>query len=150
MARMHTKKGGRSKSRKPRNTTAKMWVQQNEQEIVDIIEKLAKEGKREAEIGLILRDQHGVPTTKTILGKKLGHILKEKNLQAQYPSDLLDLIRKAVRMRQHLGINNKDVHNRVRLVRVESKIKRLVKYYRGGRLPQDWKYEPEKAALIVK
>ena len=150
MARMHTKKRGRSKSKKPRNSNAKMWVAQSEAEITDLIEKLAREGKREAEIGLILRDTHGIPGAKSVLGRKLGAVLAEKKLTPQYPSDLIDLIRTAVGMRQHLEANKKDLHNKLRLTRVESKIKRLVKYYRGNKLPEGWKYEPEKAALLVK
>ena len=32
----------------------------------------------------------------------------------------------------------------------ESKIKRLIKYYKkSGRLPEDWKYEPEKIKLYI-
>jgi small subunit ribosomal protein S15 len=34
---------------------------------------------------------------------------------------------------------------------MESRIRRLVKYYvREGVLPQGWRYEPKKAALLVK
>ncbi|MCL5011319.1 MAG: 30S ribosomal protein S15, partial [Candidatus Marsarchaeota archaeon] len=62
----------------------------------------------------------------------------------------VQLIKRAVRLRNHLKNNKKDLSNTNSLKRVESKILRSVKYYRGRKLPSDWKYEPEKAALLVK
>ena len=53
-------------------------------------------------------------------------------------------------VRKHLKENKRDKSNAIKLSHVESKIKRLVVYYRGKKLPKDWKYEPEKAALLVK
>ncbi len=150
MARMHTRKRGKSKSHKPSRSTAQMWVNLSREEIEVIVQQLAKEGKREAEIGLILRDQHGIPSIKAITGRTVSQILKDKGLEAEYPADLLDLIKKAVRMRKHMAENKKDKLNKKQLVHVESKIKRLVNYYKGKRLPANWKYDPEKAVLLVK
>ncbi|HLC48094.1 MAG TPA: 30S ribosomal protein S15 [Candidatus Norongarragalinales archaeon] len=150
MARMHTRRRGRSKSHRPVRSTAQMWVTVSKDEIEAIVEKLAREGRKEAEIGLILRDQHGVPSIKMIAGKTISQLLKEKGMQPKYPSDLIDLIRKAVRMRKHMGNNKKDKLNSKQLVHVEAKIKRLANYYRGKKLPKDWKYDPAQAALLVK
>ncbi len=147
---MHTKRRGKSKSHKPAKTTAPLWVTMPKEEIVALVVKLSKEGRKEAEIGLMLRDEYGIPSVKVIVGKTVSQILKAEGLQGAYPSDLLDLINRAVAMRKHIALNKKDVHNKTRLLRVESKIKRLVKYYRGKRLPQQWKYDPETAALLVK
>ncbi|MFH0835143.1 MAG: 30S ribosomal protein S15, partial [Candidatus Micrarchaeota archaeon] len=83
-------------------------------------------------------------------GKSITQLLVENKAAKEYPTDLIDLIRKAVRLRKHIGQNKRDTHNRVRLSRTESKIKRLVRYYRGKKLPKNWTYEPEKAALLVK
>ena len=52
-------------------------------------------------------------------------------------------------MRGHLKTNNRDISNKSKSYTL-SKIKRLVKYYRGKKLSKDWKYEPEKAELLVK
>ena len=150
MARMHSKKKGKSKSHKPIKNSAVVWVPIQKEEIGQIIATLAKEGKNESEIGLILRDQHAVPSTKMILGRTISQILKEKGLTPKYPSDMVDLIKKAVKMRKHLAENKKDKLNTKKLSDVESKIKRLVKYYRGKKLPKNWKYDPEQAALLVK
>lgn len=150
MARMHTRRRGRSASRKPSRSTASLWVQHSKEEIVALVESLAKSGRTEAEIGLILRDQHGVPSVRTITGKTVSQILAEKGLAPKYPSDLIYLIRRAVRMRKHVSSAKKDNANRTKLAHVESKIRRLAKYYRGNKLPADWSYDPETAALLVK
>ena len=51
----------------------------------------------------------------------------------------------------NLEKNHNDTHNKVRLIRTESKIWRLTKYYkRRGVLPADWAYDPKTAALLVK
>jgi small subunit ribosomal protein S15 len=85
-----------------------------------------------------------------ITGKKVGKILEERNAAPKYPSTLIDLIRKAVSLRKHLEVNSRDKQNKKKLTDVESKIKRLVRYYRGNKLPADWKYSHEEAALLVK
>ncbi len=150
MARMHTRRRGKSASHKPGRSTASLWVQQSKDDIVALVESLAKSGRTEPEIGLILRDKYGVPNVKTIVGKTVSRILAEKNLSPKYPSDVVYLIKRAVRMRKHLSAAKKDVINKSKLVHVESKIRRLVKYYRGNKLPADWAYDPETAALLVK
>ncbi len=149
MARLHTRKKGRSASRKP-IVKSIGWVRSSKEEVVALIEKLAKEGRTEAQIGLSLRDEHGVPSVKAIVGKTVSQVLAEKKLSPKYPSDLIDLIRKAVFVRKHLEANPRDKQNRKKLNDIESKIKRLVRYYRGRKLPQDWKYSSEEAALLVK
>lgn len=147
---MHTRKKGKSASHKPFGKTSYAWVQADKTAVLKVVEKLSKEGKSEADIGRILRDEYGVPSVKVLFGSKLGRLLKENNLQKQYPSDLMSLIRKAVRLSRHSGQNKRDYANRIKLGHIESKIKRLVYYYRGSRLPAGWKYDRDEAALLVK
>jgi len=102
-------------------------------------------------MGLVLRDQYAIPDAKRVLGGiSITRFLKEKNLLPAFPQDLLDLIKKAVLVRKHLQANRQDKHNLTRLHNIESKINRLVRYYRGKRIPGNWKYVPEEAALLVK
>jgi small subunit ribosomal protein S15 len=150
MARLHSRKKGRSSSSKPVDGNAASLVTASQDELKQVIAKLLKEGKTEAQIGLVLRDEYGVPDAKTVFGKKLVAVIEELGLAKEYPSDLIDLIRKAIALRSHLEQNPRDQHNKTKLAHVESKIKRLVKYYRGKKLPKNWKYEPESAALLVK
>ena len=42
---------------------------------------------------------------------------------------------KALGLRKHLGDNKKDLHNKRQLNLTESKIRRLVRYYRGTKKP---------------
>ena len=51
---------------------------------------------------------------------------------------------------KHLEKNKKDMVAKRGIQLTSSKIHRLAKYYkRKGILPQDWKYDREKAKLIV-
>lgn len=151
MARMHTRKGGKSKSKKPIVASAPGWVEHSKEEIVDMIVKLAKEGHTTTEIGSTLKNKYGVPNVKLICGKRVAEIIEEKGIKIKYPDDLLALIKKAVNLRIHLKKNSKDVHNNTSLTRVESKIKRLVGYYKkANKLPEGWFYSPDDAALLVK
>ena len=101
-------------------------------------------------IGTILRDQFGIPDVKVITGKKISKIMKEHGLYPSYPEDLLNLLRKAVHLRRHLEVHKKDKHSMRGLQLLESKIRRLAKYYvKTGVLPEGWKYDPEEAKLIV-
>ena len=101
-------------------------------------------------IGIILRDQCGIPLAKPILGKKITKVLEEKGLAPEIPEDLQALIRRALRIRRHLETHRKDLHSRRGLQLIESKIHRLAKYYRRvGKLPPDWKYDPKRAELLA-
>lgn len=151
MARLHSKKRGKSGSKKPAVKVVPSWVEYSAHEVEDLVEKMGREGKTTTEIGMILRDIYGIPSVQSICGKTVLQILKEAGIKQDYPEDLLNLIKRAVRMRKHLLTNRADKHNRTKLIHVESKIGRLVKYYtKTKRLPADWKYDPESAALLVK
>ena len=151
MARLYSKKKGKSGTKKPKAKGNPEWVDADPEEIKALILKLSKEGIPSAKIGLTLRDMYGVPSVRALIGMTVGQLLKKEGAETEYPEDLLNLIKKAVRMREHLKGTNKDIRNKVKLGHVESKINRLVKYYaKKGRIPEKWKYEPEKAALLVR
>lgn len=151
MARMHSRKKGRSGSKKPSVKVVPEWVELSSQDVEALVVKMHKEGVQAALIGQRLRDQYGVPSIESITGKSIKKILAAQNLTPAYPDDLINLIKKAVNMRKHLGKHKGDVRNATKLIHLESKIKRLVKYYRAaGVLPKTWKYEPEQAALLVR
>ncbi len=127
------------------------WVTYSDEEIEEMILKFNREGKSTSEIGIILRDQYGIPSTKTVLGAKITEILKDNGTEFEYPEDLLNLIKRAVNIREHLEENPKDLHSKRGLMIIESKIRRLVKYYtRNNVLPEGWRYDPKTAALLVK
>jgi small subunit ribosomal protein S15 len=151
MAKLHSKKHGKSGSKRPVTKIAPQWVEYSAHEIEDLIVKLAKEGNDATTVGRLLRDQYGIPRVSVITNKKISKIFEENQIKVQYPDDLIALINKAVRMIKHMEKNGTDLHNKTKLIHVESKIKRLVKYYIAkGKLPHDWKYDRKRAALIVK
>jgi small subunit ribosomal protein S15 len=150
MARMHSKRHGKAKSRKPTYENATKETVDRAQ-IEALIVDYAKKGMQPAMIGQVLKQSHNVPYIKHMLGRSLGEILEEKGLGGQMPPDLMDLMRKAVNINSHLGSNKHDTYNRTRMKRIESKIWRLTKYYiRMGRLPSGWRYDPKQAELIIK
>jgi len=141
---------GQSHSTRPARPTVPTWLVFTPEEIEVLIVELANKGYGPSMIGIILRDQYGVPLVKPILGKKLTKVLEEHGAAPEIPEDLMVLIRKAVNLRRHLDEHPKDLHAKKGLLDLESKIRRLVKYYkRVGKLPKDWEYSPERAKLLV-
>jgi ribosomal protein S15P/S13E len=112
---------------------------------------LAKAGNSPSMIGLVLRDQYGVPLVKVVTGKPVSRILRDSSLQRKVPEDLRSLISKAAVMKRHLEANKTDFVTKRRLQLVESKIHRLSRYYRRKRvLPMDWKYSVDQAAVLLR
>jgi small subunit ribosomal protein S15 len=150
MARMHTRRKGSSKSRPPFREAPPEWCDVSKEELEKHVLRLYESGLPTCQIGLNLRDQYGVPSAKLILGKKITQYLKENATMSDIPEDMANLMRKAIRMRKHLNNNNHDVHNKRWLQLTENKIRRLAKYYRGtGKLPEDWRYDPKTAEMII-
>lgn len=142
---MHRRRRGKSGSKKPLPREKPKFLTYNEGEIEELIVKLRKEEKSPSKIGLILRDSYGIPSVKDVVGKKIGYFLEKNNLKLEFPEDLENLMKKAMNLRGHLEKNKKDVHNTRNLKLIESKIRRLVKYYkREGKLSASWRYEPKK------
>ncbi len=116
-----------------------------------LVVKLAEEGHPPSMIGILLRDLYGVGSVKKATGKSLTQILEEKGLARPLPEDLANLIRRALRMQRHLEKNRKDKVTRRSLEITEQRIRKLAQYYvRKGKLPKGWKYEREKAALLLR
>ena len=149
MARMHARTKGKSGSTRMLREKPPEWSSLNPRETESRILELAKTGKSTSEIGMVLRDQYAVPDVKVSTGKKIGKILEKNNMGSEIPEDLQNLIRTALKLRKHLETNHKDLKNKRNLQLTESKIRRLVKYYRADRrLPEDWKYSPAQAKLM--
>lgn len=143
---------GESHSTRPARAGSPKWLKldMSPSDIELLVVELAKKGYPPSVIGIILRDQFGIPLVKQVIGKKVEEILEKHGIKLVVPEDLYNLIKKAVNLRRHLEEHPKDYHSKRGLIEVESKIHRLVKYYkRVGKLPPDWKYDPEKAKLVI-
>ncbi len=150
MARMHARRRGKAQSKRPGRETAPDWQPIKMQEITETIVKLARDGNTGAKIGLILRDQYGVPDVRLATGKRMARILAENDVKPDIPEDLTNLMKTSVKLQSHLAEHRKDLHNKRGLQLIESKIRRLSKYYRTqGVLPANWKYSPATARLLV-
>tara|TARA_B100000959_G_C14889289_1_gene585957 strand:+ start:438 stop:893 length:456 start_codon:yes stop_codon:yes gene_type:complete len=151
MARMHSRKRGKSKSKRPYRTTIPEWVEIDKKEIEEIVINLSKKGASASKIGVVLRDQHGIPSTKLMTEKRISQILDENNMSPDLPEDLMNLISTSVALDRHRTNNPKDMTAKRGMQLVNSKINRLAKYYkREGRIPSDWKYNLENAKLLVR
>lgn len=151
MARMHTRRKGKSCSKRPMVTENPAWVPISATEIEDIIVKMAKDGNNSAKIGLVLRDQYGVPDVKLATGSTVTKIMEAKGVSPALPEDLSNLMRRAITLNVHLKNNRGDVANRRGLQMIEAKIRRLERYYKdNGVLPKDWKYSLNTVELMLK
>ncbi len=120
-------------------------------DIEELVVKLAKEGVPPSKIGLVLRDQHAVSSVEKVTGKSMGQILDAHGLKPEIPEDLLNKIKKAVLLYSHLDRNPMDFGTKRALEMVEAEINKLAKYYkRKGILPSDWRYNRERAAILVR
>jgi small subunit ribosomal protein S15 len=126
------------------------WVQQSPEEIKELVVKLAGEGMSMAKIGLVLRDQYAVPNVHLAVGMSIRDILAEKNIKFELPEDLQALMKRAVELNGHIKVHKKDLHSLRGQQLIESKIRRLAKYYkREGVIPESWQYSLDTASLQV-
>jgi len=150
MARLHSRKKGKSGSTRPPRLERPAWVERSAEEVENLVVKLARKGFSKSMIGIILRDSYGIPLVKVVSGKKISEILEAKEIESTLPEDLLNLVKKALNIRKHMETNHKDLQGKKGLQRTESKIFRLIKYYkRKSVLPIDFKYKPEQIRTIV-
>jgi len=133
---------GKSRSIRPVSKRPPVWCKYRPEEVEALVIRLAKEGHPPSRIGVLLRDQHGIPLAKPITGKSITQILKDAGVAPSLPEDFENLLKTAAGLRAHLEKNTKDLHNKRALQLVEAKIYKLMKYYkREGLLASDWKYE---------
>lgn len=119
-------------------------------EIEGIILKHAKEGMQSAQIGLVLRDQYGIPSVR-MSKLKIADVMRKNKAYPELPEDMVNLIKKAAGLEVHLSKNKRDYTSKRGLEITESKIRRLAKYYKGrGLMPVDWKWNLSRAKLLVK
>ncbi|MEM5815212.1 MAG: 30S ribosomal protein S15 [Candidatus Aenigmatarchaeota archaeon] len=150
MARMYSRKKGKSRSHKPPVRIIPRWLPYKKDEVYNLVVEFAKKGYSSAKIGTVLRDQYGIPDVETITGKSITEIMRENKLYSEYPEDLLNLFKKAVRLYDHLEKNKKDKTSKKGYENLISKINRLIKYYKRKKiLPEDFKFDVERVRLII-
>ena len=147
---MHSKGKGSSGSTTPHSNAPPEWSNSDKKEIEELIVQLSDEGHTNASIGTVLRDKHGVPDVRLVTGERISQTLNRLGKSAGLPEDLMSLMRRALRLIDHLSQNSKDIHNRRQLELCESKIRRLSRYYKeNNQIDSDWTYKRDQLRLMV-
>lgn len=74
MGRLHSNGKGISASAIPYSRTPPAWLKTTPEQIVDQICKLAKKGATPSQIGVNLRDAHGIAQVKVVTGKHISSL----------------------------------------------------------------------------
>ncbi len=150
---MHTRRRGSSGSDNPAADEPPEWSDVDADAVEERVVELAEQGHDPSQIGLKLRDEGvkgtPVPDVKLATGKKVTEILEEHDAAPELPEDLRNLFERAVRLREHMEENPQDAQNKRALQNTESKIRRLVNYYRGDELDEDFTYSYDVAVDLL-
>ena len=150
---MHTRRRGSSGSDHPAADEPPEWSDVDADAVEERVVELAEQGYDPAQIGLKLRDEGvqgtPVPDVKLATGKKVTAILEENDAAPEVPEDLRNLLEKAIRLYEHVDENGQDHQNRRALQNTESKIRRLVDYYRGDKIDEDFRYSYDAAKNLL-
>lgn len=153
MARMHTRRRGQSGSDKPYNDEPPQWSDVDPSTIEARIVELSNQGYAPSEIGIKLRDEGiqgiPVPNVKLATGQTITDILEENDAAPKIPEDLRNVMERAVRIREHIQNHPQDASNKRALQNAESKARRLISYYRGDKLSEDFSYSYESAIEVL-
>lgn len=98
------------------------WVKLSPEEVESKILELAKQGLSTEKIGLVLRDQHGIPKVK-LFGKKISKVLKEKKFTANNEESRLS--GKIGKLQRHHEKNKHDYPAKHSLVRNTAQLTKL-------------------------
>lgn len=150
MSRIHSGRKGRAGSHRPYPLTKPEWVTAAPEEVVAQAVQLSKGGRSAAQVGLQLRDGFAIPGIRALTGKRLATVLAEAGVKPEIPDDLQALLKRVVHLQHHLQTHPNDLGNRRGLTLMESRIRRLARYYRQHkRIPENWRYSAAGAALQV-
>lgn len=93
------------KAKKSNKNEKPLWLKYTEEEVKQIIIKLANKGMTSEKIGLALRDQYGIPKVK-LYNLKISKILKEKGIFEE--PTIKNLEKKAEKLSKHMKVNKHD------------------------------------------
>jgi len=82
------------------------WVKLSSKQIESLIVDLAKQGQHNSQIGIELRDKHGVPKAKSLINKRISKVLKASGIKTKTESDFI--AEKIERIKKHKEKNKQD------------------------------------------
>ena len=100
------------------------WVKMKPAEIEKIVVELGKQNTPPEKIGLVLRDQHGIPKAK-ILGKKVTQILRENGIDTNPEMD--NISKKVEKLKKHFEKNKHDYSAQKSIIKNSSRLHKLKK-----------------------
>ncbi|MAG39638.1 30S ribosomal protein S15 [Candidatus Pacearchaeota archaeon] len=101
-----------------------VWVKMKEPELKKLIAELSEKNSP-SQIGMILRDQYGIPTTK-VFGKKLKAYMEELGIERN--EDLENAEQKVEGLKEHMKNNVTDRKAKHKLQRAQSRLNITRKY----------------------
>lgn len=112
------------KIKETERTAKPVWLKTTEEELKKLIKQLAEKNSP-AQVGIILRDQYGIPSTR-LYGKKLGQYLKELGIESN--PDKENAEKKLERLKEHFKENITDKKAKHKLQKAQGKVRTLAKY----------------------
>ena len=150
---MHTRRRGSSGSDRPAADDPPEWSDVDADDVEARVVELAEQGYDPSQIGMKLRDEGvtgtPVPDVTLATGKSVTDILDEHDATPELPEDLRNLMTRAIRLREHVQENPQDHQNKRSLQNTESKVRRLVTYYRGDEIAPDFTYSYDVAKELL-
>jgi small subunit ribosomal protein S15 len=116
-------KKSESKSEKP------VWLKYTQEEVEAIILKLANKNFTSEKIGLILRDQYGIPNVR-LFGIKIKQVLSEK--EKYQDSNILNLKKKVEKIEEHYKKNRQDKKAERYLIINKAELKKREDYLKNA------------------
>ena len=95
------------------------WLKYTDKEVKELINKLAEQGMTSEKIGLVLRDQYGIPRTK-LFGFKIKEVMDEKFKEPT----LINLDNKLKKIINHYDKNKQDKKAERSLIITKAKYKK--------------------------
>jgi small subunit ribosomal protein S15 len=114
-----------ARTKKVKTNEKPVWLTYTEEEVKAIILKLSEKGLTAEKIGLVLRDQYGIPKVK-IYNLKISKVLKEKDKYTD--PDTKNLNKKLEKVIAHYKKNKQDKRAERSLIITKSKSKKREDY----------------------
>ncbi|MBS3099566.1 30S ribosomal protein S15 [Candidatus Pacearchaeota archaeon] len=95
----------KTENNKEKEEKKSSWIKMKKEDVEKLVVSLAKEGRSSAQIGLELRDKHGIPKIK-LFGKRISEILSEKGIE--YKTEKHFVEKRVSNLRRHIDKNKKD------------------------------------------
>jgi small subunit ribosomal protein S15 len=114
-----------AKTKKSKQLERPPWLKYSEEEVKQIIQKLGNKGITSEKIGLILRDQYGIPKVK-IYNLKIKKVLDEKGIFEE--PTLKNLGKKVEKVTKHIERHKHDQVGHRSLTISKAKFKKIQSY----------------------